>query len=636
MIAPSGFKKQNLKIKESLDKLELALIFDENFDKAERYFKLINDATLNKTNKKQFAYLKSYYLMKRGKANESIELAEPLFNLAKEVNDFFYLLSASIPYTSSLYKIGKIDESLHIIQYIEKIIKDYLPINDYITKQKIASLKNVKGVVYFAKGEIVKANKSFEESLTIYTTLNDQKNMAMEYNNIGNIYVFLGDLKEAKMYLDKSLAIRKKLPNKLELASTLANLAEALLIEDKTQEALDYYLESLDYFIELEDVFFLAQLYFHLVYTYIKLENIDLAKRQYTKLINLYEKEKQKNKTYIDKLRDLETISPIKLYVDLSDAKLLKLSPRIMDQFEAGIVFRGISLRKDIDLSIRFKASLEYIEILFLELRLSNDENLIQEMSIYIMLLQNFAHSVKSVYIEIQLRQLLANIYLLSFQLEKCTALLKETILLAHKNDLFNYEVSATLLYDRITVQYDQWLNLKNTHAPITERLELLNIQKIITILKENKSAVVKEPDNEIPQLISIYNEHGLGLFSYSFANDEKNEEESSEINLQMITGFLTAINEFGKRLFNDTESGNIEQLKFKNSMILLKKAKNFNVSYLFSGHSYFALKKLNEFIKKISENTEIWSFLTQNSTPRITKNMTEKIGSLVEQVFFP
>ncbi len=627
---PIGSKQsKEYKIKQTLDQIEELIIFDENFDKAHELLETIEVDELKPVNKKLYTFLKAFYLDKKAKPIETIELIEPLYNSSKEVNDFYYLLNSAIPLTSSLYKVGKAEDAFTIIEHVEKTKEtNNLTFRDSITNKKFASLKNIKGIVYFIKGDIVKASKSFEESLQIYSELNDQKNMAMLYNNIGNIYVFLGNIRTAIDYLTKSLQIRKKLNNKLEIASTLGNIAESLEIQDKLQEALDYYLESLNYFIELDEAFYLSQLYYHLIYINIKLKKQDQANSYYVSLIKLYDKEKEKNKENIDKLRILETISPVKLYVDLSHAKLLKQTPRIFDQFEAGVIFRDISLRKDIELPLRFMASLEYIEILFIELKISNDDQLIVEMGEFIKDLLDFSKNVKAVYLEIQISVLLANIYLLNFQISKCTNLLKKTIALAEENELFNYAVSTTLTYDKIINQYSQWIELKKQQSSIDQRLELLNIETIITTLKENKSAIVEEIESETPQMISIFTENGLSLYSYSFNSESKTDD-------QILAGFLTAINEFGKQMFTgDTTGTNIEQLKFNNSMILLKKEHNINITYIFNGPSYYALKKLSDLVDKVKSASEIWFFLTSNSFPEVNDMITTKIDSFIQEIF--
>ena len=255
---PIGSKSKEFKIKETLNTIEELILFDENFDKAHEQLETLDFDSLNPVNKRFYTFLKAFYLDKKGKPIETIELIEPLYNSSKEINDFYNLLNAAIPLTSSLYKIGKADYAYTVIEHVEKTKKENnLIFNDSITSKKFASLKNIKGIVYFIKGDIVKASKSFEESLQIYEELGDQKNMAMLYNNIGNIYVFLGNIRTAIDYLTKSLQIRKKLNNKLEVASTLGNIAESLVIQDKLQDAMNYILESLNYFLEMDEAFYL-------------------------------------------------------------------------------------------------------------------------------------------------------------------------------------------------------------------------------------------------------------------------------------------------------------------------------------------------------------------------------------------
>ena len=67
-------------------------------------------------------------------------------------------------------------------------------------------------------------------------------------------------------------------------------------------------------------MFSFTMVYYHLVYAYIKLKDYDQARTYFGNLSKLYNKEKEKNKANIDKLRILETVSPIKLNLAHSGA----------------------------------------------------------------------------------------------------------------------------------------------------------------------------------------------------------------------------------------------------------------------------------------------------------------------------
>ncbi len=78
-----------------------------------------------------------------------------------------------------------------------------------------------------------------------------QKWIAQGYNDIGIVYLRMGDLKKSLYNLEKSLAIREKLGDKKDIASSLSKIANIKTDDGKYGEALEMQLKTLKLYEEL-------------------------------------------------------------------------------------------------------------------------------------------------------------------------------------------------------------------------------------------------------------------------------------------------------------------------------------------------------------------------------------------------
>ena len=77
-------------------------------------------------------------------------------------------------------------------------------------------------------------------------------------------------------------------------------------------------------------------------------------------------------------------------------------------------------------------------------------------------------------------------------------------------------------------------------------------------------------------------NNGGLAIFTKFFS-------KNSELNNDLLSGFLNAMNSFGTEIFSES----IDRIAFKEHKILLKIAEPLMLCYIINGQSYPAQKKL-------------------------------------------
>jgi serine phosphatase RsbU (regulator of sigma subunit)/tetratricopeptide (TPR) repeat protein len=113
---------------------------------------------------------------------------------------------------------------------------------------------NTLGSLAYRKGDYGLASKNFMNALRIFENFHDESRAASQYNNLGSMYVSLGNYKEATVYLQRALELRKKLcaelpadkDQKKSLAKTYNNLGSLCGDQGKLNEALAYFKQSLE------------------------------------------------------------------------------------------------------------------------------------------------------------------------------------------------------------------------------------------------------------------------------------------------------------------------------------------------------------------------------------------------------
>jgi tetratricopeptide (TPR) repeat protein len=93
----------------------------------------------------------------------------------------------------------------------------------------------------------------YEEHLAIARELGDRRTEATALRNIGRSYRVLGNLDEAKAHAERSVSMFREMNNRLGIGRSLYHLAEVLIAEGLTGEALACLQESLAIATEVED-----------------------------------------------------------------------------------------------------------------------------------------------------------------------------------------------------------------------------------------------------------------------------------------------------------------------------------------------------------------------------------------------
>ncbi|MCD6020154.1 MAG: protein serine/threonine phosphatase [Bacteroidetes bacterium] len=163
--------------------------------------------------------------------------------------------------------------------------------NKFIDSLKKLATSSVDSVRFAAYSELAwetketDKNASLEYSTKLYNEAlnsNDQKWIAQGLNDIGIVYLRSGDMKKALTHFERSLAIRKKLGNKKDIASSLSKIANIKTDNGQYGEALELQLQTLRIYEELNILPYMAQTYNNIGQLYTNLNNFKVS-NQYLK-----------------------------------------------------------------------------------------------------------------------------------------------------------------------------------------------------------------------------------------------------------------------------------------------------------------------------------------------------------------
>src|SRR6266851_3435894 len=119
----------------------------------------------------------------------------------------------------------------------------YLAAND---RRGVAQAATLEGIALERQGDYWGAKKKYEESLAIYRETGNRLSVSNEYDNLGDVALYLGDLTAARRNYAAALAIYREMGDQNGVALVTLGLGDVLLAEGKHSEAKDKYSEALE------------------------------------------------------------------------------------------------------------------------------------------------------------------------------------------------------------------------------------------------------------------------------------------------------------------------------------------------------------------------------------------------------
>ncbi|MBD3189277.1 MAG: tetratricopeptide repeat protein [Candidatus Heimdallarchaeota archaeon] len=633
---------------------------------------------------------KAQVFTRTGSFDEGLAIAQKVYEKIKEEDNELLIIDSLIIQAEALWRLNQVNESLIMIERGEQLIRVIYELNPplwsekkahflwlkgliYSTKNRlddslscyqqsltifvelekklnVAFCLNAMGGIYDKKGELHLALKQFQECLKICDEIDNTRGKALSLSNIGVIYRKLGELSLALDYCKQDLALKQELQEEREIAYSHCNLGAIYSLQGELELALEHTQKSLKIREKIDDVR-------NLGYTLRCIGEIYHKMGDYKKALKFFERSLEKNREIKDELKisralynliilqieqnklekarnyfeELTKIDEkhsnqiIHQRVRLAEANLLRTSNRAIKKAKAQEIFQEIAEEKIVDHELTIFAMQNLCELLLEELRNTGNEEVLEEVRTYVGRLIKIAKEQNS-YSLLSLSYLLeAKLALLEFDIRKAQELLTESQQIADEKGLQKIAIKISNEHDALLNQMKKWQELIDKDASLQERIELARIEESLNrMIHKTAEEIQAKPEEAI--LIIVSSETGICLYSKKFYH-------KSKIDDQLIGGFLTAINNFGREALSTR--GSIERIKHGEFTLLIKSKSRVIFCYVFKGQSYSASQKLEEFVQDIYKSKDLWHKLNSLGTDKVlTTKEVSFIDKTIEKQF--
>lgn len=384
---------------------------------------------------------------------------------------------------------------------------------------------NSIGYFYQGRGDLDKATHYYEQSLDLSKRLGNNAivaenlyfianlhrlkgnlDIALEYANhslkfeeitgkvkidnyliIGEIHRIMGNLDLSLEYCKKGLDIASEIELKYEITRCLWRIGQIKWMNGSLEKAC----EDLETCLKIsQDNDYLtnqANSLFHLVRV-----NVDLGQK--TKAENyLYNFDQFLQKHYLS----TEAQWHSQLY-RIAKGYLLKTSNRARNRGEAEILYKQVAEEKVFYYELTVFAIIELCDLLIRDMGETNDPTILTELEPYIEQLLNISKNQKSYRYMAETKLLQAKLSLLTFKIKKARQYLIQAKKIAENYGLYLLATKIDTENEDLIKKLELWEKLKETEAPMKDRLKLARLdEKIIELvfdhtITEKKIAVSK------------------------------------------------------------------------------------------------------------------------------------------------
>ncbi|MFX0064681.1 MAG: tetratricopeptide repeat protein [Candidatus Hermodarchaeota archaeon] len=477
--------------------------------------------------------------------------------------------------------------------------------------QNIALTLNNLGLIFHQRGELDRALEYWQQSLVYFEELDNKPGIALLLNNIGENYKQKGDLDRALNYYQRSLALNQEINNKQLIAVCFNNFGTIYHQKGDLNRALDYLKQSLALREEIGSNLEISDTLFHLISVAGDMGSLE------------------KMQSYLEQLQDIndqEENKIIRQRYRIAEVFMLKTSARMRDKVKAQDLLKQVIAEEVVEHELTVIALLNLCDLLLGELRMTGDKEILHELQGLVNKVTDIAEKQHSYSLLVETYLLKAKLALLDQDFQEAQRLLTQAQLNAENKSLFMLAKKISNEHDIMLEQLSQWEVLKQQNAHLTEGVDLVRLDEQIARMIQQSEVDVQELPEEEPVMVLILTGGGTSLFSKYFSS-------KNEVDDQLFSGFLTAIQAFGKELF----AQNLDRIKLEAYTLLLKLEEPFTLCYVFKGQSYSAQQKLARFIHILRTSTSVWESLLKFSDRHqlLDETMSDSLERLLKKAFF-
>ncbi|MHA2255597.1 MAG: tetratricopeptide repeat protein, partial [Candidatus Heimdallarchaeaceae archaeon] len=389
---------------------------------------------------------------------ESTKIIEKCLSYYKET-DNEYEIAKSLQYLGMIYgrkvlqkALSMHEDSIDIFSRLEQHhdeAKGYLEISG----------------IQRRKGEYNKALESLSKYYKIKDKLDDEICLGIAHNRIGELLLLKGELGFAEENFELALTIAKKREDKSTLALIYSNLGELNYKKVKLGEAERYYTQSMEKHEEVGKDRDIADSLLKLIIVHLKLESLDSAK------INLSKLRKLSKKTESEITKQIYR---------LSDALILNNIGGEKERNQAILLLKTLNEENIKDDRIRIEVLLNLCKLLSMQIRESKEEeqkeSIFKELDSYITKFSEIAEKQASFILKVESLFLLSYLDILKSETEFTGVAeqhLRKAKMLAENKNLTKYVKTISNEHEFLLQQLEKDEDSSKKILRIEERIDL-------------------------------------------------------------------------------------------------------------------------------------------------------------------
>ncbi|NHJ04317.1 MAG: hypothetical protein EAX90_05810 [Candidatus Heimdallarchaeota archaeon] len=546
----------------------------------------------------------------KGELNQALNYFQKSKEICMQINDKQTLANSLGSIGINHAMKGELDKALAYFKHSLKICEQ---IKD---KQIIAKNLGSVGIIHHSKGELNLALDFYHQSLQMNREIGNIDGVVIFLGNIGEIHRLKGELDEALSHYQESLEVYKRIGGKsIPMALALVNSGLVYQQKGDAKKALEFLRKGLDIFKDSGNTQRIAEVYFFQIPLLIDSGLIEDAGNTLTHLQKINEQEKSK---LVDQM------------ARISEALLLKINKRAKNRAKAEELLTQVLEEEVINYEVFLVALINLSELYLIELQLTGDEEVLEELKKLMEKQLTLAKEQKSSSLLVETYFIQAQLALVELDIRKAQNLLNLSQLIAEEKGLKRLAMKISSEYDYYFEEETMWEEFTEEKPSISERLSHTRLEE--NILRMVKKRAVEPPKfvEEEPILLLIVAEAGIPLFSQNFGPEKHFDD-------LLLGGFLTAINSFMQEAFATV--GSIERIKHQDYTLVLQFKQTLRFCYVFKGPSYGAMNKLSDFIYQLENTTQstlIQALIDKKSSQKLKQIYKSTLEKLARQIFLP
>ncbi len=345
-------------------------------------------------------------------------------------------------------------------------------------------------------GQIKRSINFYLKAKKIAEDIQNDTLLCRALGNLGGSYTKIGEPKTAIKLLEQCRHLSLQIDDKEYLAFSLRDLGVSYQLLGEFDQAEKLFLESFSIYRKLGDYLYAETARFCLFLLALELDSIDKARKYYEQL-----------KQFII----ANPVPGVLLYDKFMQAMLLKASSRPKDKFRAQNLFGKIVEEQNLMFVdyITIPAMLHLFELLLYELRISGDNEILEDIKNLNQRIKDFAKTQNISILHAESLLLESKLALVELDLEQSHQLLQDAQTIAEEKGLNNLILKIVHEKFAIKDQINRWERLIEKEASLTERLELTKLEDLIMRMAHKKLLITEDETlqyaQEAKQLVETF-----------------------------------------------------------------------------------------------------------------------------------